>query len=472
MIQRSLSSLAMFCSASFLLLMVAGAAAQRRPNIVFILADDLGYGDLGCYGQTEIQTPHIDALANLGMRFTQFYAGSTVCAPSRCALMTGLHTGHCFIRGNGKDNLRPEDVVVAEIAKQAGYHTGLFGKWGLGHEESTGLPTRQGFDHFFGYLDQHHAHNYYPSFLLRNEQRSLLTNVVPNEGKWGQGVATEQIQYSHDLIADEALQFIDRHWCEPFFLYLAYTIPHANNEAQQLGMEVPDWGPYADRDWPDPQKGHAAMITRLDADIGRLMHRLCELGIARNTLVMFTSDNGPHREGGNDPDFNNSNGDLTGIKRSLHEGGIRVPMIAHWPCRVPPGSETNHVGAFWDLLPTVAELVGIPGSIPAGLDGISFAPTILGRPDQQVNHADLFWVFYEGGGGRALRQGAWKAIEQPLHTPVRLYHLEQDISEQTNLADQHPDLVAKLTHRMAVSYTPSERWKLPQPKTEAMHETP
>ena len=264
-LRSSVFSLLVFCLLS---MASANHAASPRPNIIFIMVDDLGYGDLGCYGQREIQTPHIDGLAKNGMRFTQFYAGSTVCAPSRCCLMTGLHTGHCFIRGNGKDNLRPQDVVVAEIAKTAGYATGLFGKWGLGHEDSSGLPTRQGFDHFFGYLDQHHAHNYYPSFLVRNEERFPLTNVVPEEGDWGQGVATDKQQYSHDLITTAALEFVDNHRCQPFFLYLAYTIPHANNEARNLGMEVPDFGPYAQRDWPEPQKGHAAMITRMDADIG------------------------------------------------------------------------------------------------------------------------------------------------------------------------------------------------------------
>ncbi|MCH8047131.1 MAG: sulfatase-like hydrolase/transferase, partial [Planctomycetes bacterium] len=279
------------------------AEKPRLPNIVFIMADDLGYGDLGCYGQKQIKTPNIDRLAAEGMKFTNCYAGSTVCAPSRCVLMTGLHTGHCFIRGNGKDNLRPSDVTVAEVLKDAGYTTALCGKWGLGHEGSTGLPTRQGFDYFYGYLDQHHAHNYYPSFLVRNEKRVKLRNVVPGEGKWGQGVATKKIDYSHDLIVEEALAFIDRRKDKPFFLYLALTIPHANNEAGRRGMEVPSYGQYADKDWPEPQKGIAAMISLMDRDIGRLMARLKQHGIDDDTIVMFTSDNGPHRQGGNNPDF-------------------------------------------------------------------------------------------------------------------------------------------------------------------------
>ena len=262
-------------------------AAENPPNIIFIMADDLGYGDLGSYGQSVIQTPRLDELAREGMRFTQFYAGSTVCAPSRCVLMTGLHTGRCFIRGNGKDNLRPDDLTVAEVLHQAGYQTGLIGKWGLGHEGSTGLPTRKGFDYFFGYLDQHHAHNFYPSFLVRNEERVSLPNVVPNEGRWGQGVAKQKQVYSHDLMAVEALQFVENHKDGPFFLYLALTIPHANNEARKAGMEVPDLGPYAAMDWPEPQKGHAAMITRMDRDIGSLLDKLKDWGSIKHDRLFY-----------------------------------------------------------------------------------------------------------------------------------------------------------------------------------------
>lgn len=438
---------------------------RTAPNIIFIMVDDLGYGDLGCYGQKKIATPNIDQLAAEGMRFTQFYAGSTVCAPSRCVLMTGKHTGRCFIRGNGKDNLRPEDITVAEQLKMAGYTTALYGKWGLGHEASTGLPTRQGFDHFYGYLDQHHAHNYYPSFLIRNEGREQLTNVVPGEGKWGQGVATDKRMYSHDLIANEALQFIDHHHAERFFLYLALTIPHANNEAGKAGMEVPDFGDYKDQDWPEPQKGHAAMIGRMDADIGRLMEKLKAHGLTENTIVFFTSDNGPHREGGNNPDFADSNGPLTGIKRSLHEGGIRVPMIAHWPGQIQAGSTSGFVGAFWDVLPTLSELALIPSPlIPSDIDGISFLPTLLGQSDAQQQHEDLLWIFYERGGARALRRGNWKLIEQPMHTPPRLYNLEADLAEKMNVAGDHPDLVNQMVTRMEQLYEPSERWKIPPPR--------
>jgi arylsulfatase A-like enzyme len=440
----------------------AHAAEPRKPNIVFILADDLGYGDLGCYGQQRIRTPHLDRLAADGMRFTQFYAGSTVCAPSRCCLMTGLHTGHCLIRGNAKDSLRPQDVTVAKLLKDAGYATGIVGKWGLGNEGSPGVPTKQGFDYFYGYLDQVHAHNYYPAFLMRNEERVPLKNVVPGNGEFGSGVATKKVEYSHDLFAEEALAFVDRNKDRPFFLYLAFTIPHANNEAGKMGMEVPDYGVYKDLDWPEPQKGHAAMITRMDADLGRLLERLKKHGLEENTLILFSSDNGPHREGGNDPDFNHSHGPLRGIKRDLYEGGIRVPLIVRWPGKVTAGSTSDFVGAFWDVLPTLAEVGG--AKTPDGLDGVSFVPTLLGRKEKQKQHESLYWAFYERNGAQALRMGKWKAVQQPVHGPIQLYDLDNDLGEKKDVAAQHSEVVAKMKKFMEESYVPSARWKFPEPK--------
>ena len=319
--------------------------AERRPNIIFILADDLGYGDIGCYGQKTIQTPNIDRMAAYGMRFTDHYAGSTVCAPSRCCLMTGLHTGHAFIRGNDRIPLRPSDVTIAKLLKQAGYTTSIVGKWGLGEPQTTGIPNRQGFDYWFGYLNQQHAHNYYPKYLWRNEEQVLLKNEVRDVNPPG-GVATKRVEYSHDLFTAEALEFVEKNKDGTFFLYLAYTIPHANNEAGQEGMEVPSLEPYADENWPGPQRAHAAMITRMDRDIGRLFAKLKELYLDENTLVIFTGDNGPHKEGGADPAFFNSFGPLRGYKRDLYEGGIRVPMIARWPGKIKEGSESHHVSAF------------------------------------------------------------------------------------------------------------------------------
>ncbi|MEX0711679.1 MAG: sulfatase-like hydrolase/transferase [Pirellulales bacterium] len=428
-----------------------------RPNIVFILADDLGYGDLGCYGQQQIQTPHLDRMAAEGMRFTHFYAGSTVCAPSRAVLMTGLHSGHAYIRGNARHDLRPEDVTVAEVLKQAGYATGLVGKWGLGQEGGTGVPNRQGFDYFFGYLDQAHAHNYYPTFLLRNEARLPLANVVPDEGPAGQGVAAKKVEYSPDLMTREALDFVDRNKDRPFFLYLAYTLPHANNEAGDAGMEVPDHGPYEDRDWPQPQKGLAAMITRLDRDIGSLLARLKEHGLDERTLVLFSSDNGPHREGGNRPDFFNSSGPLRGFKRDLYEGGIRVPLIARWPGRVPAGSESDHVGHFADFLPTAAQVAG--AEVPSRLDGVSFLPALLGQAERQPRHDYLYWEFYEQGSSQAVRMGHWKAVAKPMGGPIELYDLRNDLSESHDVAQEHPEAVGRMRAAMREAHVPSPLWK-------------
>jgi arylsulfatase A-like enzyme len=448
----------------FLFLALAGAtttraAAERLPNLLLILADDLGYGDLGCYGQKEIRTPNLDRLAAQGMRFRQFYAGSTVCAPSRCVLMTGLHTGHCRIRGNAKVNLKPEDRTVAKLLKGAGYRTGLVGKWGLGEEGSPGVPARQGFDYFFGYLDQTHAHNYYPTFLLRNEERVRLRNVVPNEGPLGQGVATTRLDYSPDLMTEEALAFLDRSGGEPFFLYLAYTLPHANNEAGQKGMEVPDYGEYRDRPWPEPQKGLAAMISRLDRDVGRVLQRLKERGLEQRTLVLFSSDNGPHREGGNNPDFFHSNGGLRGIKRDLYEGGIRVPLIARWPGHIPAGRVSDYAGYFADFLPTAAEVARLKSTPPA--DGISFLPALLGQAEHQRQHEVLYWEFYERGSAQAARSRNWKGVCRPFGGPMELYALQEDPAEQRDVAAAHPEVVARLRAAMRAAHTPSPDWKAP-----------
>ncbi len=450
--------------------LMAGACASaaapeqstQRPNIIWIMADDLGYGDLGCYGQQVIQTPNLDRLASEGVKFTQCYAGSTVCAPSRCALMTGLHTGHCWIRGNARIPLRPEDVTVAELLKDAGYTTGLIGKWGLGNEDTTGIPNKQGFDYFFGYLDQGHAHNYYPEFLWRNEERVPLKGNV--ESKTDKGVAVQKAIYSHDLFAQEALDFVEKHRDEPFFLYLALTTPHANNEGGRAtgnGMEVPDYGPYADQDWPDPQKGQAAMITRMDRDIGRLMDRLKALGLDENTIVFFTSDNGTHKEGGADPEFFHSSGPLRGYKRDLYEGGIRVPMIVQWTGKLNPGQTSDQVWAFWDFLPTAVELAG--GTAPDDIDGVSMMQTLRllgigGIKRMQLQHEYLYWEFHERGFKQAVRTGDWKAVRPGVGQPLELYDLSKDIGETTNVADQHPDVVARIEDYLKTARTENEHW--------------
>ncbi|MBI4660892.1 MAG: arylsulfatase [Verrucomicrobia bacterium] len=436
----------------------AAGNAARKPNIIFILADDLGYGDLGCYGQKMIKTPHLDKLASEGMRFTQCYAGSTVCAPSRSALMTGQHTGHTRIRGNARHPLKPEDFTVAEVLKSAGYQTAVMGKWGLGEAGSTGAPTRKGFDEFFGYLNQRHAHNYFPTHLWRNEQKVPLRNEVPNEDSEGSGVAVRRIDYSHDLIAREALDFLDRHRDRPFFLYFAVTIPHANNEAKGQGMEVPSDEPYTRETWPQPERNKAAMITRLDADVGKLMGKLNELKIDEQTIVFFSSDNGPHREGGNDPKFFDSSGPLRGIKRDLYEGGIRVPMIVRWPGKIKAGTVNPHVWAFWDFLPTAAEIAGVQP--PKGADGTSALPTLLGR--QQSTHAALYWEFHERGFKQAVRMGNWKGIRLAQGQPLELFDLKTDIGETKNLAAQHPEIVASIEAYLQTARTESELWPVKQ----------
>ncbi len=438
----------------------------RKPNIIYILADDLGYGDLGCYGQKQIQTPNLDQMAAEGMRFTAHYAGSTVCAPSRCCLMTGYHTGHALIRGNATVPLRPQDVTIPEVLQPAGYRSALIGKWGLGEAGSTGVPTKQGFDYFYGYLNQIRAHNFYPEFLWRNEEKVELDNeVIYTETGYSKGVgsaAVKQVDYSHDLFTQEALQFLRDNADLPFYLYLAFTIPHANNEYWLLdghGMEVPEYGMYADKDWPEAQKGLAAMITRMDRDIGELLKTLQELGIEKNTLVMFSSDNGPHREGENDPDFFNSNGPLRGIKRDLYEGGIRVPLIARWPGTIPANTTSDLPSAFWDMMPTFVELTDV--AAPQDTDGISMVPTLLGNFDHQKKHEFLYWEFHEGqASSQAVRMGKWKAVRHDPNSPLELYNLEQDIGEENNIADEHPDIVSRIEEYLRTARSESEVWPL------------
>lgn len=433
-----------------------GAAQSQtkpaKPNILLIVADDLGYGDLGCYGQKQIQTPNLDRLAAGGMRFTQAYAGSTVCAPSRCCLMTGLHTGHARTRGNKYPDLplRPQDVTVTELLKQAGYRTGLFGKWSLGQLGSTGYPTRKGFDEWFGFFSQTHAHNYYPEHLLENDHAWIA------RGNMG----TQRKDYAHDLFTERALGFLNRAAGQrPFFLKLAYTIPHANNELGRdtgNGMEVPSLEPYADQPWPAPEKGFAAMVTRLDRDIGRIMDSLQSSGQDRNTLVLFTSDNGPHQEGGHKPAFFRSSGPLRGIKRDLYEGGIRVPFLARWPGVIQPGSITHAPIAFWDFLPTACELAGL--AAPQNLDGRSFAPVLRGESIPAPEY--LYWEFLERGFHQAVRKGPWKGIRLGLNKPLALFNLDTDLGETTDVALRNPGVVRDLEAILTRAHVDSPDWPI------------
>jgi arylsulfatase A-like enzyme len=445
------------------------AVQGAQPNLIWIMADDLGYGDLGCYGQKVIQTPNIDRMAKEGLRFTHFYSGATVCAPSRSVLMTGLHHGHTRIRGNaGKTNpaaqaLKAGDVTVADVLKKAGYQTALIGKWGLGNvgEAEEGLPRKHGFDYFYGYLSQHHAHNHFPDYLWRNETKEPLSNVIVPVGEDGAGYATEAVHYADDLFTEDALKFVSENKARPFFLYWSMVIPHANNErARELGdgAHVPDYGPYADKDWPKQDKGQAAMITRLDSYVGRMMEHLKSLSLADNTLVIFTSDNGPHNESKHDLERFAPNGPYTGIKRSLTDGGIRVPFIAWWPGRVKPG-ETGHVGYFPDFMPTAAELAAAPA--PEKTDGLSLVPLLSGKAEEQRRHEFLYWEFHEGGFSQAaLYQGRWKGIRTGgPDAPVKLFDQENDVAELTNVADKHPDIASRIGGYLKTARTALPEWE-------------
>lgn len=423
---------------------------RRSPNIILIVADDLGYGDLGCYGQKFIKTPRLDQMASEGVRFTQFYSASPVCAPSRASLMTGLHQGHALIRGNTdvqnkRVSLGRSNVTVAEVLKAAGYRTGIIGKWGLGEPNTEGIPNRKGFDYWFGYLNQTLAHNYYPTSLWRNEEQVAISHGT----------------YSHDLFTREALDFVRRERAHPFFLYLAYTIPHANNELTSKtgnGMEVPDDSPYASENWPAPQKNYAAMVTRMDTDIGKLIDLLRELRIDKDTIVFFTSDNGPQGkgEGGVDPKFFASAGIYRGIKRELYEGGIRVPMIVRWPGKIASGREDNQVWTLYDFFPTAVAIAQAP--LPVKVDGVSELSLLRGgraRPRKS-----LYWEFHEGGFVQAARLSEWKGIRRGLTGTMELYNLAADPTESNNVAEQYPKIIRRLENIMKREHVESAHWPL------------
>lgn len=442
-----------------------------KPNIVYILADDLGYGDLSCYGQVRFTTPNIDQLAERGMRFTQHYSGSTVCAPSRSSLMTGQHTGHTYIRGNkewqpeGQFPLEADAYTWAESLQDAGYVTGAFGKWGLGYPGSEGDPNNQGFDEFFGYNCQRLGHHYYPYHLWHNQEKIML------EGNTG----TNSLQYGPEIIQEYALKFIEENKDKPFFMFYPTIIPHAELFAPEEYMEKyrgkyePEKfyrgvdggenfrnGPYGSQ--PESHAAFAAMIGYLDVQVGEIVSKLKELGIYENTIIMFTSDNGPHSEGGGDPDYFGSNGIFRGFKRDLYEGGIRVPFITVWEGKIAPGTVSAHPSAFWDVFPTFAEISG--AGMPEVHDGISFLPSLLGKTDEQKKHDYLYWEFHEQGGRKAIRQGDWKLlcynVLDPENTIVELYNLASDPGEINNLADIHPGMVEKLSSLMRSARTESD----------------
>lgn len=424
--------------------------ADKRPNIIFIMADDLGYADLGCYGQEHIQTPHIDQLATEGMRFGQCYAGAPICAPSRCVLMTGKHTGHATIRGNHGENapqhdgepnrvpLRADDITVATLLKEAGYATGITGKWGLGEPGSTGLPNDHGFDEWFGYLNQSHAADYYTDHLWRNKERYVIEENLNG----GRSV------YTADLFSEFSLDFIRTNQAHPFFLYLATTIPHKK-------IEVPDLGAYADEPWPEDAKVFAAMVTRLDGQVGRILALLKELNLERNTIVFFTSDNGSALgwEGMFD-----SSGPLRDKKFTLYEGGIRCPMIVRWPGKVPAGAVSEAVWYFADFLPTVANLAR--ARVPVPVDGIDVTDALF-DPAHELPERFLYWELPQGDSQplrQAIRWNDWKAVRFGPDTNLELYNLIDDLAETRSLTAEYPEIVGRIEDYLEAARIPSPYW--------------
>ncbi|MBP9601431.1 MAG: arylsulfatase [Lutibacter sp.] len=450
---------------------LASQEQVKKPNIIYILADDLGYGDLSCYGQEKFKTPNIDKLASQGLLFTQHYSGNTVCAPSRSALLTGMHTGHTPVRGNkeiqpeGQYPIPDDTYTMAEALKKGGYVTGAFGKWGLGYPGSEGDPVNQGFDTFYGYNCQRLGHNYYPFHLWSNRDSIVLSGNAGHKKE----------DYAPILIHKKAIEFLEKNKDTTFFMYVPTVIPHAELVAPEAIMakhrgkyppekkyEGVDGGPeyrlgfYESQD--EPHAAFAAMIEIMDTQVGEIMAKVKELGIEDNTIIVFASDNGPHTEGGADPAYFKSSGPLKGTKRDLYEGGIRVPMIIKWPGKIKEGTKTDLVSAFWDVFPTFSEIAGI--AVPTNLDGISFLPTLLNKPEAQKQHEYLYWEFHEKGGRQAVRKGKWKAVKynvlkQP-NAPIELYDLSQDVGEKNNIASKHPEIVKDMERILKEARTPSD----------------
>lgn len=418
-----------------------------RPNIIFILADDLGYGDLSCYGQQRYTTPNLDRLASNGVRFTNHYTGSSVSAPSRCALLTGMHTGHAAVRGNeevdpeGQQPMPATTVTIAKLLQQAGYKTGITGKWGLGYPGSVSTPNKMGFDYFFGYNCQREAHFAFPEHLWENDRRV----------EYPENRNAAHKTWSQEEIMSHAKTFIRSNSRNPFFLYLSVTVPHAEMVLPE--KHIKDFvGKYPEKPFPGnhygrqdyPHAAYAAMVTWLDGQVGELQSLLKSLNIDSNTVIMFASDNGPHAEGGNDPYFFNSNGGYRGIKRDLYEGGIRTPLIVSWPKQVKPGQVSHHVGAFWDIMPTICDITSVKA--PQNIDGVSFYPALMGKKVQE--HEYLYWEFHEMGKRQAIRMGKWKAVRlnvaNPEKTKTELYDLSVDPYEKSDVSATNPEIMKKM----------------------------
>jgi arylsulfatase A-like enzyme len=448
----------------------------QKPNIVYILVDDAGYGDFGCYGQKTLLTPNVDRMASEGMKFTRHYSGAAVCAPARCVLMTGLHTGHCRVRANGPAFIPDTDLTVARLLKDAGYLTACIGKYGLGMPLPPDDPQKKGFDYFFGYVETAHAHNGYPTYLIRNGSKVPLDNqLIPgSENKPGTGVAKAdgRKQWAPQILAEDVQRFLDeraKDKSKPFFLYYTPNLPHANNEARENsplghGMETPGYGEFASSDWPNVEKGFASAMKFVDSEVGAVMAKLKALGLDEKTIVMFSSDNGPHQEGGHHVAYFQSNDGLTGWKRDLTEGGVREPFIVRWPGKIKPGTVSEHVSGFQDFMPTAANLAGV--KVTAECDGISFLPTLLGDMDQQKQHPYLFWYGSEKGGKLSVLRWPWKLLhlntgtlglsEESEETTakkgpavakqlvIQLFNLETDPTESKNVASENPEILKEL----------------------------
>lgn len=484
-----------FASLGFLGLSCINSTAshgqEKKPNIIIIVADDLGYGDLSCFGQQKFTTPNIDELAKKGIKFNYSYTGSSVCAPSRSALLTGLHTGHNDVRGNQPmpQLLSDSTETVAKLLKRQGYSTGIIGKWGIGHPPPVDDPKRKGFDYAYGYVNMWHAHNFFPDFLYENAVRkNIKGNVLKDKPEFnsyveinkplpeGAGEALAKEKYAPHLTEEKALQFISKNKNNPFFLMYTTTLPHANNEIKSNGSEVPniktnknyqpDYGKFKDKNWPDAEKGFAEMVNQLDLSVGKIMAHLKKEGVSENTLVIFVSDNGPHAEAGHSEKFFNSSGGLRGMKRDLYEGGIRVPFLAVWPGKIKEGSVSNTRIAFWDYLPTLADISGVKPI--SGIDGHSFLPALLGKPQAQTNEI-YYWEFYEAGGRQALLKWPYKAVKYNTQTyskngTFQLYDISKDPSESNDLAKQYPEICKQLQELMNREHQPKEGMSLTIPK--------
>ncbi len=446
----------------FLIVINSCSNNDHKPNIIFIMSDDLGYGHLGCYGQKIIQTPNIDRLAKEGMLFTQAYSGCSVCAPSRNSLMTGQHSGHISVRGNGGGvSLQDKDITIAQVLKKAGYKTGLFGKWGLGEEGTAGIPNKKGFDQFFGYLHQLHAQFYYPEFLWHNQEKIYFPE---NKGM-------KRVTYSPDLILNKAFEFIHQNKNQPFFLYLPVAIPHHEFIVpdETLDMYRGKFKEFPIPHWRDgyalpkePRATFAAMVTHMDKGIGELIILLRDLKIYKNTIIFFVSDNGAAHGPLENAEFFKANGDLRDYKGSLYEGGIRVPMIVSWPGKVLANSETDLITYFPDIMPTLAELASASASLPAKIDGISIVPTLLNK-DTQNKHIACYWEdadYYRSSPFgpisvsfmQAVRMGKWKGVKNSPDTPIELYNIALDIGEKQNLAREHSEIVQRLAKIMQAEH--------------------